>query len=290
MRSDIGRLLAVYPFLRRTVIGKSVLGREIPVLWWGRGDCRVLLCGAHHGNEWITSLLLMRFAERLCADYQSGGRDIVRLYESARYAIVPMLNPDGVSLSLHGLTQDIPAELRRNLIRANGGSEEFRGRWQANARGVDLNHNYDAAFERGRAYAARLGITEPGPTRFCGAHPESEPESAALAQFTREYLPAVSVAYHSQGEVIYADFEGRATRQALRIAEEMSRLTGYAADKTHGVASCSGYKDWVIRELYLPAFTVEVGHGENPLPLAQFDEIWEKNIEMLLFLGKCSDF
>ena len=61
---------------------------------------------------------------------------------------VPMLNPDGVSLSLHGLTQDIPAELRRNLIRANGGSEEFRGRWQANARGVDLNHNYDAAFER----------------------------------------------------------------------------------------------------------------------------------------------
>lgn len=289
MQEDKKKLLAEFPFLRCSAMGKSVLGRELPVLWWGEGETRVLLCGTHHGNEWITSLLLMRFAEWLCREYQKEEKDIISLYRRSRYAIVPMLNPDGAELSLHGLGGALPDAVRKNLIRANGGSDDFKGKWQANIHGVDLNHNYDAAFERGRAFAMRMGIAGPAPTRYCGIHPESEPESAALVQLTREYLPSVCAAYHSQGEVIYADFEGKATKHALRIAEEMSRLSGYELDRTQGIASCSGYKDWVINELYLPAFTVEVGHGVNPLPLSQFDEIWEKNVDMMLLFGRCDE-
>lgn len=291
MREDLKGLSERYPFLRLDSIGSSVLGRSLPVLAWGEGDYRVLLCGAHHGKEWITSLLLMRFAEILCSGLASeeGEGMFSDLAKTATYFIIPMINPDGVGLSIHGISRDFPDALRARLICANGGSEDFIAKWQANARGVDLNHNYDAAFERGRAFAMRLGICGPGPTRWSGAKPESEPESRALVRFTKEFLPDVCVAYHSQGEVIYADFEGKATKRARRIAREMSRISGYELDETEGVESCSGYKDWVINELYLPAYTVEVGHGENPLPLAQFEEIMEKNLKMLLFLGRSAE-
>lgn len=289
LQEDLEQMLTCFPFLRQSSIGKSVMGRDLPLLVWGEGKVRVLLCGTHHGNEWFTSLLLMRFAEWLCREYQNKNEGILQLYQHARYLIVPMLNPDGAELSLHGLGEEISPVLREHLLRANNGSEDFNGKWQANANGVDLNHNYNAAFERGRAFAMRMGITEAAPTRYCGTHPESEPESAALAQLTRSILPNVCVAYHSQGEVIYADFEGEASKRALRIAEEMSRLSGYELDRTQGIASCSGFKDWVIHELYLPAFTIEIGHGCNPLPLSQFEEIWKKNIELLLFLGKCDE-
>ena len=64
----------------------------------------------------------------------------------------------------------------------------------------------------------------------------------------------------------------------------MSDISGYTLDQTEGMASCSGYKDWVIGELYVPAFTIEVGLGENPLPLSQFDKIYKDNLPMLLYL------
>ncbi len=294
MQDDIKKLLQQYPFLSCKKIGNSVLGRDIPVLQWGKGRYRVLLNGAHHGKEWITSLLLMRFAEVLCAGYQkeqlNGYNEFSTLFDTATYDILPMINPDGVHLSIHGLTEDIPEIIREALVQANHGSADFIGKWQANARGIDLNHNYDAAFERGKAFGARLGIVTPSATRYSGASPESEPESAALAQYTRSVMPDVCVAYHSQGEIIYADFEGKATKRARRIAEKMSALSGYFLDRTEGIASCSGYKDWVINELYLPAYTVEVGLGENPLPLSQFDNILEKNKEMLFFLGRSASF
>ncbi len=290
MTDDLLSLFKNYHYLKIGGIGKSVLDKDIPVIRWGEGDCRVLLCGSHHGNEWITSLLLMRFTEFLCSERERENEEITDLYNEASYYIIPMLNPDGVNLSIHGLTDDIPDEIIEKLICANKGSADFKGKWQANIRGVDLNHNYDAAFERGCAFAEKLGILAPGPTRFSGLHPESEPESAALAAFTKKLMPDICAAYHSQGEIIYADFDGKATKRAKRIAEELSRLSGYALDETEGVASCSGYKDWVINELYLPAYTIEVGYGENPLPLSQFDKIVKDNLKMLIFMGNIRYF
>ncbi len=290
MTQDLLALFKNYHYLKIGGIGKSVLDNDIPVIRWGEGNCRVLLCGSHHGNEWITSLLLMRFVEILCKERNLENEEIVDLYSEASYYIIPMLNPDGVNLSINGLTDDIPDNIRTKLIAENNGSSDFKGKWQANIRGVDLNHNYDAAFMRGCAFAQKLGIVAPGPTRFSGEKPESEPESAALVNFTKKLMPDICAAYHSQGEIIYADFDGKATKRAKRIAEELSRLSGYNLDKTEGVASCSGYKDWVIGELYLPAYTIEVGMGENPLPLSQFDKIVKDNLKMLIFMGQIHRF
>ena len=284
MMKDSGKLLIKYPFLQEEIIGASVLGRKLPLIRWGEGENYVLIVGSHHGNEWITSLLCMRFLEILCREFKEENAEYKYLYKKASYYIIPMLNPDGVGLSLHGLSS-VADNINPRLVRANGGSEDFIGKWQANANGVDLNHNYDAGFEKGRLLAAKQGILGPGPTRWSGASPESEPESAALALVTRNLMPKISVAYHSQGEVIYADFEGKASEEALKIAQKMSRLSGYHLDSTQGVESFSGYKDWIIDKLHLPAYTVEVGLGANPLPLSQFNKILKDNVEMLLFLG-----
>ena len=51
--------------LHVSVIGKSALGRRIYAYRLGRGQRNVLYCGGVHGREWITSLLLLHFADEL---------------------------------------------------------------------------------------------------------------------------------------------------------------------------------------------------------------------------------
>ena len=76
-------------------------------------------------------------------------------------------------------------------------------RWQANARGVDLNHNYDAGFYEYKKLEEEKGIVA-GATRYSGEHPFSEPETAYLSSFIRftESLSMI-MTFHSSSEEIY---------------------------------------------------------------------------------------
>ena len=65
-------------------------------------------------------------------------------------------------------------------------------------------------------------------------------------------------------------------------SEEFSRLSGYALEGTPYASSFAGYKDWFIQNFGRPGYTVEVGEGENPLPLSQFDEIYRDNLGILV--------
>ena len=66
------------------------------------------------------------------------------------------------------------------------------------------------------------------------------------------------------------------------MASVMSASSGYAMEDPEGLASNGGFKDWFIHELKRPAFTVEMGMGVNPLPISDFDAVYEKTEEMLL--------
>ena len=48
-----------------SVLTRSILGREIPLITLGKGKHAVLYVGAHHGMEWITSALLQQ-KQKLC--------------------------------------------------------------------------------------------------------------------------------------------------------------------------------------------------------------------------------
>ena len=55
-------------------------------------------------------------------------------------------------------------------------------------------------------------------------------------------------------------------------------LVGYSLEETPFASSFAGYKDWFIQTYNRPGFTVEVGLGENPLPISQFDKIYNDNL------------
>ncbi len=285
---DYKNLLKEYPFLKHGFIGKSVLGKDIPFLWFGTGSRILLLCGGHHGKEWITSMLCMRMTEALCEGLAAGKRhgeiSFSDFFNTFSVYIIPMLNPDGINLCIRGLTEDIPSFYRSRLIGMNGGSRDFIGKWQANIRGVDLNHNYNALFEKGCSLAFADGIYGPGPTRYAGESPECEPESRSLADFTRFLHPHLVIAYHAQGEEIFYRFNGFCPIASAGIAKRLSEKTGYVLSESSGISDCSGYKDWVIDHFRIPAFTMEVGKGENPLPLSQFDKIFHENLNAILAL------
>ena len=67
-------LAARYPFLVSGTVGRSVLGKPLWSLRLGQGGNRVLYNAEHHANEWITTPLLLRFAEELASGLCRGGR------------------------------------------------------------------------------------------------------------------------------------------------------------------------------------------------------------------------
>ena len=291
LQEYISELCANFDFLQNLIIGKSYLGRNINLLKLGSGERASIFIGAHHSMEWITSLLLMRFAETLCKGFifsshneKLYGYDIEQVFKTRTIYIVPMLNPDGVDLVLNGLDDDNP--VRSRLIQMNNGSHDF-SRWQANARGVDLNHNYDADFELLRQIETDAGITEPCAARHGGPYPESEPETSALAAFIRS-RPDIGVlsALHTQGEEIYWRYGDIVPPRARMLASLIKRITGYKLKyPDEALASYGGCKDWFIAKFNKPGFTIECGKGENPLPLADFMPIYSVIEEALVSLA-----
>ena len=272
-----------YPFLSVGTLGESIFGRRIPVLSIGEGSRGVLYVGAHHGMEWITTVLLLRFINEFCELKRLHGRiyrytlDFICATKTLYF--IPMLNPDGVEYQIHGVEEKNPIYDR--LIAMNGGSQDF-SRWQANGRGVDLNHNYNAGFGAYKAIETEAGIFGGAPTKYSGTMPESEPEVGQLCNFLRFHEDiGMVLTLHTQGEEIYYTSGGRMAPRSRSIAAAFSRMTGYSLGIPEGSAAYGGMTDWVIEELGRPSFTIECGKGENPLPLSDYFKIYTRLREML---------
>ena len=62
----IEALCREYPFLKKTNIGKSSMGKYINALKIGSSESYSLITAAFHGSERITSNILLMFIEELC--------------------------------------------------------------------------------------------------------------------------------------------------------------------------------------------------------------------------------
>ncbi len=284
MERDIRGLEARYPFLETGTIGQSVLGKNLYYIRLGRGPVELSYNGAHHALEWITAPLLMKFIENFSAAYSRGqsirGYNLQNIWNTSSIYIIPMVNPDGVDLVLEGLQPDNPFYNR--LLQWNTTGRPFSEVWNANIRGVDLNRNYPASWEDAKAQEIAFGITGPGPTRYGGPTPLSEPETQAMVDFTNQHNFKLVIAYHSQGRVIYWRYKDLNPPRDLQIAQIFSDASGYAVLDTPYEAAYAGYKDWFIERFLRPGYTFEVGLGRNPLPIAQFDTIYRNNEEVML--------
>ena len=160
-------IVAAYPFCRTEVITETAFGRPIRTLVIGNGPRKVIYSAAHHANEWITSLLLLKFAEdfaqAIAANGKIAGQDAAAIGREATIYMVPMVDPDGVDLVVGDISSGTAEyELARRLSQ-NYPDIPFPDGWNANLLGVDLNLQYPAGWLQAREIKFSQGFTRPGP-------------------------------------------------------------------------------------------------------------------------------
>lgn len=278
-------LAARYPFLTIRNIGETFYGRKLPQVAVGLGPRRILYNAAHHANEWITVPLLMKFLETYARAISENGRiygfSAQALYQRTTLHLVPMVNPDGVDLVTGGLQEGDPGWTEARALAENYPDIPFPEGWKANLRGVDLNLNYPAYWEQARENKFAQDYTRPGPRDYVGTAPLTEPESEAMVRLTELIEPRLTLSYHTQGDVIYWKFLNIEPAGAEELGERFAAVSGYTLEDVPFASGFAGYKDWFILTRDRPGYTIEVGSGENPLPLSQFDDILARNLGIL---------
>ena len=272
-------LVEKYPFLRSEVLEQTAFGRNLRTIVIGQGPRKVVFSASHHANEWITTPVLLKFieefAEAIGEGGDIGGYNALELSNAVTLYSVPMVDPDGVDLVTGAI---VPGSFEYDFARRLGENYpniSFPDGWKANLLGVDLNLQYPAEWDRAREIKFSQGFTMPGPRDYVGARPLGQIEARALAGYTEFLDPALVLALHSQGKEIYWQFLDIQVPGARELGEKMAQVSGYRLADTPYESSFAGYKDWFIQKYRRPGYTVEVGEGVNPLPIGQFDEIYE---------------
>ncbi|MDE3839590.1 peptidase M14 [Bacillus methanolicus] len=276
LQDDLNQLKKIYPFININSVGKSVLGLPIQEIRLGNGPKKVQMNASFHANEWITTSILMSYLNTYLLSLTNSslirGISTLPLYNSVELTLIPMVNPDGVNLVLNGP----PGEFRESVIKMNNGSTDFND-WKANIRGIDLNNQYLAKWEIEKE---RKKPKAPSPRDYPGDAPLTEPEAIAMENLARSLPFDRMLAFHTQGKEFYWGYEGFEPPESKRLADEFERVSGYKA--VCYIDSHAGYRDWFIQEFRRPGFTIELGKGVNPLPLSQFDEIYEDVLGIFL--------
>lgn len=281
-----------YPFVRSGVLSRSSSGtRNIYNLAIGTGSNQVMYNATHHANEWITSLLLMKFIEQYAKAYAYGYNLAVGtqaetpasvLYTYSTIHFVPMVNPDGADLVTGGILPNTELYNIARNISNDYPQIPFPSGWKANIYGVDVNLNYPAGWEEARRIKFAQGFTSPAPRDFVGYGPLTVSESIAMANYTRANDFRLTLSYHTQGRVIFWKYLDYLPPNSEQIGRLFSDLSGYALEITPYESGHAGYKDWFIQEFNRPSYTIEAGLGVSPLPLSQFPTIYNENRGILV--------
>lgn len=286
MINDIRELKNRYSFLETGNIGYTVLGRPIPYVRIGTGGKEVMYNASFHANEWITTVVLMKFIEDFCKAYETNSNifnyNARNIFNMTSIYLIPMVNPDGVDLVTGAVDENSSIYQNYQYLARNYPEIPFPSGWKANFNGVDLNLQFPAQWNRARQIKFEQGYTKPGPRDFVGEGPLTEPEALAIYSFTLRHTFRLILAYHTQGEVIYWKYANFLPPESEYIGRRFANVSGYTLEITPPESASAGFKDWYIQEYNRPGYTIEAGFGENPLPISQFDEIYSDNIGILV--------
>ncbi len=280
MLIDSKRLTETYPdLIAAENIGESVEGRELLLIKLGKGEKNVLLAGAHHAREYISSTFLMEVIDEYARCYETdndfGDYDIKSLLDDVTVYIVPMVNPDGVNLVQNGLeaVKDPEKIMSMNMLK-----DSF-SEWKANINGVDLNRQYPCHWDEKRS-----NTDVPSSEMYKGTAPATEPEVQAMMALCQENDFLLAASFHTKGEVIYWADSGtqNSIEASSSIAQTMSDVTGYDLMPVSEDAAVygAGFENWFRQEFSRPGFCVELtptGNGAVPHDDAEFESlIWDK--------------
>lgn len=273
MIDHLQAMVEQYELLTVDIIGESRENRAIYLIKLGHGPQKILLDGAHHGNEWIASFLLMTMVEQYAYYYHTGQPffeyDLRELLSTYTLYVVPMVNPDGVEIVASNGRSSPNYD---QLVAINRGSRNFAG-WKANARGVDLNRHYPTNWHLARDY----GPLSPASANYAGSRALTEPELIALDSLQQQELFSAHLAYHSVGnEVFYYYYQtGERLERDRGLAQAVARLTGYQL--RHSSGGIGGMaRDHVVTTYQIPSLIMELGNNKQR-PLPEFVNMWERN-------------
>lgn len=275
---DMNDLVTAYPGLARLeTIGTSVMGNPIKAIVLGKqgAGTKVLFQAAIHAREGITALVAMRQAECMLKAASFGGVykgvNVADLLTRVEIWVVPVANPDGLRLLYEGISSVPPSmpALKAAIRKMNRNSNNFT-RWKANARGVDLNRNFEAGWKRDKYYP------KPGPFNYPGSGALTEPESVVLRDLTLEKDFALTMSYHSSGKVIYWYNPAVGYGADYFIANNLKNITGYRILSPAAQVFNGGFRDWFVSRYNRPGFTLEIGAGYCPLPQSNFQTYWQE--------------
>jgi Zinc carboxypeptidase len=217
----IPHITAQAPHMR---VGQSVEGLDIVAWQFGNGSTRLVLIGGIHGGYEFNTVLL---SQMLIEYFDQHPYDLL---PGVSLTIIPMANPDGVM---------------------RGGGPEGR----LNARGVDLNRNWDCDWSK----QAVWGITPVDP----GTAPLSEPESAALAQFLMAQPPDAVIWYHSAiGIIAQGECDGHSPGQDW-LPGLLSDATGYPVHHFDYYEVTGDASNWLAK-MGVPAVVTELASKDEP--------------------------
>ncbi len=323
MTKDLNEIVERYPdHVAVDIIGESVEGRAIYRAVLGNPDAskKIFIQAGIHGREYMSCQQVMKMLEYYAAYYEIGYYEDTLysdLFENIVLHIVPMSNPDGVSISQRGeeaVSSKERISMMRNayerdketLIHAEDAEgnfywydtyanpdydryaagydeiisyEEYLTLWKANANGVDINRNFGAGWEDIQQKE------EPGCEFFKGYSSDSEPETVALEKQITENEYICILNYHAKGQLIYYDVAGN-TEEVARRSKELADIVGDL--NRHQLINCQdtvnivlgGLGDWAMLVENTPSITIEVGKKPCPLGSEEFVPIWNRGREV----------
>ena len=158
----------------------------------------------------------------------------------------------------------------------------FPDGWKANINGVDLNLQFPAGWENAKGIKYSQGFKSPAPRDFVGYGPLTEPEALTLYNFTLRKNFNLILSYHTQGKEIYWQFQDYTSPNAEDIGKTLANVSGYTLANVPYESGFAGYKDWFLLKYSRPGYTIEAGYGNNPIPISQFNNIYNDKLGILV--------
>lgn len=281
MKEDLELLDSIYPDrVHLSVLGKTIDDRNIYELIVGDtlAPNAIYVHAAIHAREWMNTWVLMAIVEDYLKKWDShyaSGRTYGDILNHCCIHLIPMLNPDGVSISQFGLKGLHTDSIRNNVARMWGISD-YR-RWKSNANGVNLNVNFPYKWYR--------TSNNPGAGVYTGSDSASELETqcAIKALNTRDFKACIS--YHSTGSVVYWDLgqSGDLRASTYKLAKFVHSLTGYRLGETSKPRGLD--YNYMNLQLKIPTVLIETGRHACPLSYKEFYCLYNENYKVLLSIA-----
>lgn len=242
---------------QQRTIGTSVEDRAIEAYTFGGGETHLVFVGAIHGGyEWNTVVLSRKLMEYLEENPQV-------IPDNVQVTVIPALNPDGIHAITGTSTPPTYQQVHAgNVSAADMPPVEQTESGRFNARGVDLNRNFDCNWQPQSTWR--------GQTVDAGTEAFSEPEARVMRDFVAEVEPDAAVFFHSAANGVYgASCNGGLLPEGRAIMNTYAEASGYPAIESFDHYEITGDVEGWLASIGVPSVSVE---------LVSHDTVeWERN-------------